>query len=226
MKLIDHNDYFFYSSKDLNFDISENARKIQNLDANPYGDWVTVSASLKLVTENFPNEKWKILEVGTAGGHFLKSMELFLESIKQNNCEAYGLDSKLHGYTPQFFDGINLHFIDGKSTDQNIIDSISDDFHFIFIDACHCRSHVFKDFLAFSKKIKIGGYIGLHDTSPTFQGGSPQPRTEECDPEDVTIQVVKGINDFNPEKNGFEHIFEEYDKTIYYGGVRVYKRIK
>jgi hypothetical protein len=153
-------------------------------------------------------------------------MHLFLDSIKRSNCQAYGIDSKLHGYIPRFFNNVDIHFIEGKSTDIEIINNLKNDFHFIFIDACHCRLHVLKDLKSYHKKVKIGGYLGLHDTSPTFQGGTEQPKTDECDPEDTHIHVVKGINDFNPEANGYTQIIEEYNKKIYYGGVRIYKRLK
>jgi len=226
MNLIHNVEYSFYCSKELDFNIIDNSSRINHLDANPPGDWVAVSTALKLMTDSFTQDQWNILEVGTAHGHFLKSMHLYLETIKSNNTQAYGLDSKLHGYDPRFFNGIDMHFVDGKSTDRSIIDSLNDNFHFIFIDACHCRLHVLKDLTAYHNKVKIGGYLGLHDTSPKFQGGTEQPKTEECDQEDTHINVIKGIQDFNIEDKGFELIIDEYDNQKYWGGVRIYKRIK
>lgn len=226
MKLIHNGEFSFYSSKTFDFNIIENSLKIAHLDANPNGDWVAVATALKLVSENFKDDQWKILEVGTAHGHFLKSMHLYLEAIKIKNTQAYGIDSMLHNHDPRFFNGVDIHYVKGKSTDEKIINSLNNDFHFIFIDACHCRVHVLKDLISYHNKVKIGGCLGLHDTSPKFQGGTEQPKTDECDQEDTHINVLKGIQDFDIENKGFELIIDEYDNQKYWGGVRIYKRIK
>jgi hypothetical protein len=172
------------TSEALGFDPEENAKLSTHYSANPEGDWVGLACILRLLLEQTDKEQeLNILEVGTAHGHFLRSFYEFLEKQKDNwKTNAYGVDSKLHGYCPCMF--------------------------------------------VENSKVKVGGYFGFHDSSPTFQGGSEQPRTPECS-EDTHIHVVKGIENSGIKQNGFEFVLEEYhtdDK--YYGGVTVFKRVK
>lgn len=215
------------TKEDLGFDFIENASKSTHYSANPEGDWVGLSAILRLVLKDTPQEQeLNILEVGTAHGHFLRSFYEFLEKEKNWQTNAFGVDSKLHGYCPCMFIE-NMKFVDGVSTDPKTFDQFENDkFDFVFIDGCHCSKHAELDARNYCGKVKVGGYIGFHDSSPTFQGGSEQPRTPDC-AEDTHIGVVKGIENSGIKENGFEFVLEEYhtdDK--YYGGVTVYQRIK
>jgi hypothetical protein len=216
------------TSEALGFDPEENAKLSTHYSANPEGDWVGLACILRLLLEQTDKEQeLNILEVGTAHGHFLRSFYEFLEKQKDNwKTNAYGVDSKLHGYCPCMFVE-NMKFIDGSSTNPDTIKQFEDNkFDFVFIDGCHCAKHAELDAKNYASKVKVGGYFGFHDSSPTFQGGSEQPRTPECS-EDTHIHVVKGIENSGIKQNGFEFVLEEYhtdDK--YYGGVTVFKRVK
>jgi cephalosporin hydroxylase len=223
-----YDNFKIITPKELTFDPIANANTA-HFSSNPRGDWVGVLAALKLHLDEFPNEEqYKILEVGTAHGGFIKSFHNYMDFHKPWQVIGYGIDSKLHGYDPRYFDGHSLHFVDGKSTDQSVIDQFKEnDFNFVFIDGCHCYRHTLVDAQNYYKKVKVGGLIGFHDISPTFQGGSEQPYTPECS-EDRHIGCRQAIDDFKFEENGFEFVLEEYhtNPELFYGGVRLYRKVK
>lgn len=224
MSRIKYDNYTFDVERELSFDPKQNSEMVKHITQNPYGDWVALSVALRLVLDEFPNDDYKILELGIAHGHFLKNMFDYMEHVKFGKTNAYGVDSKLHDYCPCQLQGPRMHFVEGKTTE--VYTKFSDEeFHFIFVDACHCHGHVFKDFTNYNKKVKVGGYIAFHDTNPDFQGGSQQPRTDECS-KDTHIGVVKGIKEFDPESNGFELLLKERSNGEYWGGVTIYKRVK
>jgi hypothetical protein len=221
------NKFTIITAKDLGFELVANSNLSTHYSANPEGDWVGLSAVLRMILEETGiDNDLHILEVGTAHGHFLRSFYEFLEKEKNWQTYAVGVDSKLHGYCPCMFVE-NMKFVDGSSTDTNTINQFEDNkFDFVFIDGCHCSKHAELDAKNYASKVKVGGYLGFHDSSPTFQGGSEQPRAPDC-AEDTHIGVVKGIESSQIKENGFEFFLEEYhtdDK--YYGGVTVFKRVK
>lgn len=212
-------------AKKLDFEPLPWSRQVEHKSANPGGDWVGIATALKYVVDENPG-KIQLLEVGTAHGHFLRTWVDLIEQQKRDVI-GYGVDSKLHGYCPCQFNE-KMTFVEGKSTDQNVIDSFTDEqFNFAFIDGCHCSKHAELDARNYWRKVKVGGFLGFHDSSPRFQGGSEQPRTPEC-AEDTHIGVVKGIEASGIKDNGFEFFLEEYhtDEKHYYGGVTIYKRVK
>jgi cephalosporin hydroxylase len=185
-----------------------------------------MSTGLKLMTQKFTEGPYKILEVGTAHGHFLYSMVRYMEMVLDVTVDAYGIDSQLHGYDPFFFRANkNMTFIKGNSTDESVLEAVKDGYHFIFIDACHCWGHVLKDLNEYHNRILPGGFVALHDTHPAFQGGTEQPRTPECS-EDVSIGVVRGIEAFDMEKHGFRLVVEDQPVDKAFGGIRVYEKVK
>lgn len=205
------------------FDPLEFSKLVEHKSANPHGDWVGIATALRYIADNNEWENVKLLEVGTAHGHFLRTWVDLFEN-RRIDVVGYGVDSKLHGYCPCQFNE-KMTFVEGKSTDENVINSFKDQqFDFVFIDGCHCKNHAKMDAMNYASKVKIGGFLGFHDTSPRFQGGSEQPFSPDCS-EDRHIGVVEGIKEANLE--GFEFFVEEYHTDEkYYGGVTIYRRVK
>jgi hypothetical protein len=222
----DSNQYckLIYRDKLPSFDVIKNANLSSHYSANPCGDWIGMAFLMKIILDKFDDKQIKILEVGTAHGHFVYSMRQFLKNVGERNVSAYGLDSMLHGYDPRFFIEEGMYFIKGNSTDLTIINSLPNDFHFIFIDCCHCQNHVFLDATNYYSKIRSNGFMGFHDTSPLFQGGTAQPNTPECH-KDPSIGVVKGIERFNPDSYKFSLFLEEIPLDKHYGGIRIYESV-
>lgn len=209
--------------KELHFDPIENSKLSKYIAANPVGDWVGMSAVLRLLTEKFSDKKLKILEVGTAHGHFVYSMRNYLIA-QGREVDAYGMDSGLHGYDPRYFNEPGMTYLKGNSTDPTFTNTIANDFHFVFIDSCHCANHAFQDATTFHVKLRSGGFLGFHDTHPKFQGGSEQPFTPECS-QDRHIGVVKGIERFKPEEKNLQFLLEEQPLDKDFGGLRFYEKV-
>ena len=223
----DRSNFKLILKEKLSFDPVEVAAKVQHLSANPYGDWVAHASVLKLLTEFFPNEsEYKIMEIGCAGGFWIKTMSNLMEVLAPGKTKAIGMDSMLHTYKPEEsnFDGYKVRFVEGKTTDKSVVDTLPDECHYIFIDACHCDVHVCKDAKMFAPKVKKGGVLAFHDSSPRFQRGSEQPKTPECNQEDTRIGVVKGIAAANL-VDEFDFLLEEYHTdNFYYGGVTAFRK--
>lgn len=221
----DYPNFKLLAASELNYEPLELSQRVEHKSSNPYGDWVGISVALKDLHErNLEKTQIKLLEIGTAHGGFLRTWVDFLESLNVDVI-GFGVDSKLHGYEPYKFNE-KMTFVEGSSTESRVINQFENEqFDFVFIDGCHCQGHCEKDAKNYWNKVKVGGFLGFHDTSPRFQGGTEQPKTEECS-EDTHIGVVKGIEKSGIENN-FSFFIEEYhtdDK--FYGGVRIYKRIK
>ena len=219
----DYENCEIFFAKELYFDPIENFHITPPVSSNPQTDWIAQSYALRCIIEEFPNDEYKIVEVGCAHGHGTRQFFNYMEIMKPGKSKVYGIDSKLHGYCPcMFVDG--MEFVDGTSSD--VLKQFYDNsLHFVFIDACHCSACTYRDAINYSVKVKKGGYIAFHDTSPKFQGGTEQPRTPDC-AEDTHIGCVKAIEKWNPCSNGFEFVLEEIPKKEYWGGVTLFRKIR
>lgn len=109
-----------------------------------------------------------LLEIGTASGYTGKGISRFCGSIgaKLKYQCIDGVCGRPHpGNLP---DGGIFHCGDSRE----LFESINGSFNLIFIDACHCNNCCILDFLNYSPKCVVGGYVLFHDTnpSPKWQG--------------------------------------------------------
>jgi len=210
------------------FDPIENAEMVGDCSNNPAGDWYALAAGVRTVVDHGfvadkEGEPLVIVEVGTAHGASIRNMYNLIQTYRPvNKVEYYAIDSKLHGYDPYYVNDVEeIEFLNGLSTDPDIIGKVPDKVHFLFIDACHCKEHVYQDLVNYTPKLVKGGCVALHDCLPDFQGGSEQPSTPECS-DDRHIGVLAGIERFGME--GYELIFEDFPKDKNYGGARIYQK--
>lgn len=212
----------------INFDPVENAEATGQCSSNPWGDWVGLSLAMRLMIREFEDD-FKVCEVGTAHGHTAYDFYKYLtHHAKDKKKMIWAIDSILHGYDPYNVkeETGEMKFVDGKSTDQKIIDQIPDGLTFLFIDGCHCDLHTYKDLCNYSPKLKVGGFVAMHDTHPEFQGGTEQPKTPECNQEDTHIGCVRGIQQFNMKEKGFRLVLQEIPQDKNYGGVTIFQKVK
>ena len=202
------------------FDPIKNAEMVGDVSNNPAGDWYALAAGVRTVVDTF--DELVIVEVGTACGASIRNFYNLLQVYcPKKKVKYYAIDSKLHGYDPYYINDVEeIQFLDGLSTDITIIEKVPDEVHFLFIDACHCKEHVYQDLKNYTPKLVKGGCVALHDCLPDFQGGSEQPSTPQCDPDDTHIGVLQGIERFGME--GYDLIFEDFPKDKNYGGARIY----
>lgn len=119
--------------------------------------------------------KLGIVELGILNGERTEVM------LKANpNIPIYGIDpiipdsmnSKLIGDYKKINDlkskYKNFIFINDYS--YNVVNSFNYKFDYIFIDASHIYEDVLNDFNQWFPKLKIGGYVGLHDSACNRKG--------------------------------------------------------
>lgn len=223
MHKIEHELFTLECKERPDFDPIKNAQQVGDVSNNPAGDWYALAAGVRTVADHF-SEPLVIVEVGTAHGASTRNFYNLLQTyMPEREVKYYAIDSKLHGYDPYYVNGVDgIEFVDGMSTDPAIIARIPDKVHFLFIDACHCKEHVYQDLMNYTPKLVAGGCVALHDCLPQFQGGSEQPSTPQCDKDDRHIGVLQGIERFG--MKGYELIFEDFPKDKDYGGARIYRK--
>lgn len=121
----------------------------------------------------------------------------------------------------------NCRFIQGNSIEVfNKIQNNSQ--HLIFIDANHSYPFVLADFLLYSDKLRIGGYMACHDTSPFIKPFTDYQKIGDKDDESMYIscrQALIKLGVYNERLFGFELVFDEYDPNAATGGITVVKRL-
>lgn len=106
----------------------------------------------------------KLLEVGTCGGYTALGISKFCDS-RGYTFEYHGIDGACGAPHPGTMPK-NYTFWMGDSAE--LFESMTaDGFSVLFIDACHCSNHVMLDFLNYSPKVMVGGYVLFHDTNPS-----------------------------------------------------------
>jgi hypothetical protein len=190
---------------------------ITNLDAR------NIEETL-LKTYNHFKTKLRIIEIGVCAGCTARGMKNFLDK-KQIPFEYFGIDNGRDGNIQLPFPEATLILGDSAK----VYYKVPGQFHFVFIDGCHCILHTMLDFLLYGDKLLIGGFVVFHDTSPLVQGLDPyQDGTDSPQISDFAIACKKGIELLKFEnRNDWEKIIDTYDYTDKLrGGVTIYKKIK
>lgn len=159
--------------------------------------------------------KW--LEIGMFQGGTGIGVRDFL-AAKGVALEWWGIDA---GYITEPvvpFPGATV--IKGRS--EEVYPSVPDDFDGIFIDGCHCRNHVILDAFNYGSKVKKGGFLLFHDTSPFAQGKDKQP----CggDSPEFYISTLSAFELMGWPLAGWVPFMEKYHDNLPFGGVRSYRK--
>lgn len=142
------------------------------------------------------------------------------------------------------FEGCNM--IIGNSNE--VYNRLEDDSqHLIFVDGCHCFAHVISDFFCYAPKVKVGGYMGWHDTGKHIKSFKDFQHGDKNNPdayisvrkalsaiglfeyeEDGTVQWV-GYDEWGENENrrikNWDLVFDEADETNEAGGICVFKKL-
>ena len=116
------------------------------------------------------------VEIGVGHGGALKAVSEYLSQIP-------GLEYELHGCDVPNYSG---HAIDFSVVPENRItlhlcgaENFWQQFgktpDFVFIDACHGKACVMRDFMGAEWLTRMGGVVCFHDTDPNCQGAHLQP---------------------------------------------------
>jgi len=161
--------------------------------------------------------KW--LEVGMFQGATGIGVRDFL-AARNVTVEWWGIDA---GYITEPvvpFPGATV--IKGRS--EEVYPQVPNDFDGIFVDGCHCRNHVILDTLNYGAKVKPGGFLLFHDTSPFAQGigNGKQP----CGPDspEFYTSVLAAFELIRWPTPGWTLFMEKYQDALPLGGVRSYRK--
>lgn len=128
-------------------------------------DEKTLLKTMELVNDAFPEGVINTFECGVRKGESSRAIHQFFTDRGRINFHT-GLDNERDVKDGSPFDGCN--FIVGNSIEvYNNLQNESQ--HFGFIDACHNYPYSLADILLYSDKIKIGGFLAIHDTSPQIK---------------------------------------------------------
>lgn len=191
-------------------------------------DSACIEKTIDLICAGFPAETIAITEVGLFNCQTSQGIHDYILS-KGRAAAMTGVDSEKDKliHPPGW-----MKFIRGKSAE--VYNKIPDNSqHFIFVDALHTFPAVVADFFCYKDKVKVGGYIGFHDTSPQAQGKDWQRVGSKDDP-DMYISVKKALlavglinneGDYINKQPGWELVFSEYDINDDAGGVCIFKKL-
>lgn len=131
-----------------------------------------------------------------------------------------------------------------KGNSNEVYNQLKDESqHFLFLDACHCFSHVVSDFFCYAPKVKVGGYLLFHDTGEHIKPFKDFQHGDKENP-DAYISVRKALDSMGLLKNyaygfrqnggehyirigdyGFQLIFDESDTNDEAGGISAFKKL-
>jgi len=187
-------------------------------------DAQTIENTLGMILDDFYDETINTCEVGIADGETSRGInEYILQHGRKNNHTA--VDNQILQNIQVPFEGCN--FLLGNST--HVYYQIPDNSqHFIFVDANHSFHFVVADFFCYAPKVKIGGYIGFHDTArhiPEFTDHQWFGDKENPDSYIAVRKALKAIGLLNNSFPNWELVFDEADPLDRAGGVCIFKRL-
>lgn len=109
-------------------------------------------------------ERVKLLEVGFHTGETSRNIKQWCD----DHCltlEYWGIDNGAQSdCQPPFPDANTI-----KGDSAEVFHQIPFDLDVAFIDGCHCGNHVILDTIHYGARVKWGGFMIFHDTSPELQ---------------------------------------------------------
>lgn len=194
----------------------------------PYTSQTKVDAEIieSVLAEAAKNQdSLKVLEVGTFFGETSREIKRWCDE-RGKKLEFWGIDA---GWHPNFnqqepikpplpFDGANMVYGDSAEV-----------FHLIpfgldvaLIDGCHCVNHAILDTIHYGLRVKVGGFLMFHDTSPFVQQTMRDPHGPNIPEFHNSVNLAHCLMRFpNDSWNLFKQGFEE---GAPWGGINVFQK--
>lgn len=168
-----------------------------------------------------------LVELGVGTGVTATRVVEYLTAIRVAAVEYFGIDDvTLLGSEPKL-PHPGMAFLRGN---RDRLADLPDGVDFFFIDGCHCCECVVRDAVAASRKVRVGGFMGFHDTSLSSQYPAyrpPRSRWQHYGQGDDGVRplaVVEGIAAGRPAWHGDWSLIIQANDELIYGGIRVYER--
>lgn len=171
---------------------------------NPKDDMGPHLPVIKAIVKNMSPSV--VLEIGVRNGI---STSAIMEGMKESEepGEYHGCDINDQVKLPQIYENSQLHIMPSDKLAQRWTKEIE----LLFIDGSHVYEQVKKDYLNFSKHLKVGGFMFFHDTCPP---------TERFKSESLCGSAYKVLNDLARDKR-FEVVTLPYSF-----GLTICRRVK
>jgi len=156
-----------------------------------------------------------IVEIGLWDGLTANAICNFLINIGQEYM-FYGIDNIKHELPEGLDEKITSIIMDANNL--KVVSFLPTEFHFVIVDACHCKKCAINQFNLYSPRIVKGGIIAFHDTSQDAQGDIVSVGCQSA-----TIEVLEALKELKLEDNGFTLIREEL--PIRRHGIRFYQKL-
>lgn len=194
----------------------------------PERDYLTMSQMLDVVCDTFNEGVLNTLELGVRDGRTSRGIHQYLKSKNRINFHT-GVDNNHDIETPLPFEGCRLIIGNTMEVYNQVPDKSQ---HFCFIDACHNYRMTMMDFLLYSDKVRVGGILAFHDTSPNIKPFTDYQGMGSKDDPDNFISCRKAIKKLGLIDNpavyfslGWDVLFDEYDETFPTGGIIALKKL-
>lgn len=186
-------------------------------------DWNTIKKCLDLIIFDGANFLLTF-EVGVNAGDTSRALRDYIQSKGKQN-RHYAIDNqqdfKMESPYPQ------CEFIIGDSVEMSH-ELTNNVFNFGFIDANHSFHRVIADFVAYSPKIKKGGFLLFHDTNPNIKSFKDYQQVGNKEDARMYIQVrpaLKAIGLFDNAFPEWELVWDEFDKNNDASGICIFKKV-
>lgn len=187
-------------------------------------DEKALTDTMEFVLRDFPEGLINTFEIGVRRGETSRAIHQFFTERGRVNFHT-GVDNNRD--VPDGSPFPECHFVVGNSMEvYNNISNRSQ--HFGFIDACHNYPMTLVDTLLYSEKIRVGGFLALHDTSPhikPFQDFQGMGSTWDADMFISCRKAAVKLGIYENKFPDFELVFDVADEKAMTGGVTVIKRI-
>ena len=164
-----------------------------------------------------PPQPVRVLEIGVHSGSTARGMKEFIEA-RGFAIEYCGVDNGVLTEIKQPFPGAEI--VLGDSAE--VFHLVPGGFDVLIVDGAHSRNHVILDTYNYSPKVRPGGFILFHDTSPEIQ----QTMREAYGPD--IPEFYNSVNDalamIRFPWRGWSFFASEYEPGHKYGGMTAFRR--
>lgn len=188
-------------------------------------DFATMDSILDLVCNKFPEGIINTCEIGVNDGRGSRGIHQYLADKQRINFHV-GIDNGRDMDIKVPFEGCKI--IIGNSIE--VYNQVPDNSqHFLLIDGCHNYPMTMADFLVYSDKVRVNGFLAFHDTSPAIKEFTDFQGMGSTNEKDMYISCRKAIKKLGLLENKYEGwilILDEYDETKPTGGITLFQKIK
>lgn len=167
----------------------------------------------------------RILEVGSFWGHTSDEIKKWHDA-RSLDLEFWAIDNSSHPdftnqqQAPCPFNG--AHLIRGDSAE--VFHEIPFGLDLALIDGCHCINHVILDTLHYGARVRVGGLMLFHDTSPQIQQTMKDPHGPNIPEFHNSVLAAHDLLGFP--NLGWETWAEESTSGYPWGGMKVFLKIQ